>query len=352
MAQAVELATRGLGHTAPNPAVGCVLVKRGRVVGQGFHRRAGLPHAEVEALRDAGKRAKGSTAYVTLEPCSHQGRTPPCADALIGAGVSKVIVGVLDPNPAVAGKGLRRLRSAGIEVCRGLLSAECEDLIRGFRSWVETGKPWVHLKVAATLDGRIASKNGESKWISSPPSRDLVQHMRARADGILVGVGTVRSDDPRLTCRMRGASNPVRIVLDDELATPAAARVVKGRGACLIAAAPGAISSRRRRLEKAGAEVLPLSVRGRRGWDRLLRELGRRGMHELMVEGGSAVITSLLKAGVVNSVTIFYNPRLMGSDGIPLVGGLGVRSPDKALRLKTDGAFVSGDDIVWNGKPA
>lgn len=348
---ATELAVRGLGHTAPNPAVGCVLVKAGRVVGRGYHRLAGLPHAEAEALADAGRRARGSTAYVTLEPCSHHGRTPPCADALIAGGVARVVIGVRDPNPTVRGKGLRRLRAAGIDVTVGVLSVECTELIRGFTHWIENGAPWVELKLAATLDGRIAAHGGASKWISSAASREFVQRMRARADGILVGAGTVQRDDPRLNCRLPGARNPVRIVLDDKLVTPPDARVVRGRGECLIAASPTAMASRRRRLEKAGAEVLPIRVRGRQGWTRLLRELGRRGMHELLVEGGSAVATSLIRARMVNSLTIFYNPRFMGADGVPLVGGLGVRSPEKAPRLRTDGVFLSGDDIVWMGKP-
>jgi diaminohydroxyphosphoribosylaminopyrimidine deaminase/5-amino-6-(5-phosphoribosylamino)uracil reductase len=350
MAEAVELAVRGLGHTAPNPAVGCVLVKAGRVVGRGYHRRAGLAHAEAEALRDAGRRARGATAYVTLEPCSHHGRTPPCADALIDAGVARVVVGARDPNLSVGGKGLKRLRAAGVDVRTRILSSDCQELIRGFRSWVETGKPWVHLKLASTLDGRIAARGGDSKWISSPASRTLVQRMRARSDAILVGVGTVRADDPRLTCRLAGSRDPVRVILDDKLLTPTTARVVRGRGGCLIAAA-AASPTKKRRLEGAGAEILDMSVRGKRGWHRLLRELGRRGMHELLVEGGSGVATSLIRAGMVNSVTIFYNPRFMGSDGVPLVGGLAVRSPARALRMSTQGVFVLGDDIVWTGKP-
>jgi len=351
MAEAVELAGRGLGHTAPNPAVGCVLVKNGRVVGRGFHRRAGAAHAEAAALADAGRRAHGATAYVTLEPCCTHGRTPPCTEALIDAGVARVVVGVRDPNPEVAGKGARKLRAAGIEVGTGVSAKACAELIRGFRAWIETGKPWVHLKLAATMDGRIAARGGESKWITTPPSRALVQRMRARADVILVGVGTVEKDDPRLTCRLRGASSPLRVILDDELRTSPRALAVTGRGGCLIASAPTANARRRRRLEKAGAEILSFSVRGKRGWGRLLRELGRRGLHEVLVEGGSTVATQLLRAGMVNSLTIFYNPRLMGSDGIPLVGGLGVQSPDQALRLETADVFLSGDDIVWNGKP-
>jgi diaminohydroxyphosphoribosylaminopyrimidine deaminase/5-amino-6-(5-phosphoribosylamino)uracil reductase len=349
MTAAVELARRGLGKTAPNPAVGCVIVKNGRVVGRGFHQRAGGPHAEIVALREAGARARGATVYVTLEPCCHHGRTPPCTDALIEAGVARVVAGVQDPNPAVAGNGIRVLRRAGVECAIAPGGSECDDVVRSFRHWIETGRPWVQLKLAASLDGRIAAKGGDSKWISSAISRREVQRMRARADAVLVGAGTVLHDDPRLTCRTRGGSNPLRIVLDRHLATPPDARVLRGRGRCLIVTSSAASATRRRRLERAGAEVCAVPLRGRAGWERLLDLLGARGLHELLVEGGSKVATSLLRAGLVNTLTIFYNPRLIGADGIPLVGNLGVRSPKQALRLRTQATWRSGDDLVWRG---
>ncbi|RMF25369.1 MAG: bifunctional diaminohydroxyphosphoribosylaminopyrimidine deaminase/5-amino-6-(5-phosphoribosylamino)uracil reductase RibD [Deltaproteobacteria bacterium] len=350
MAEACAEAEKGLGNTAPNPPVGCILVRGGRIVGRGYHRRAGAPHAEIEAIRSAGTRARGAVAYVTLEPCCHHGRTPPCTAALVEAGVRAVVAGVRDPNPQVSGRGLARLRRAGIETTCGVLEERCEELIRGFRCWVRTGMPWVELKLAASLDGRIATRTGASKWISSPPSRRRVQHMRARADAVLVGVGTVLADDPRLTCRIAGARQPLRVVLDRGLRTPPRARVVAGRGHCLIVAAPGADARRRRALEDAGAEVVEIDCGRAAGWRRLLRELGRREVLELLIEGGGQVAASAVRARVVNEATIFYNPRLIGADGVALFGRLGVSDPGRAVRAKTCRIEYSGDDLMWVGR--
>ncbi len=350
MAEACAEAEKSAGRTAPNPPVGCVLVRAGRVVGRGFHRRAGAPHAEIEALRAAGRRARGSIAYVTLEPCCVQGRTPPCTSALIDAGVRAVVAGTRDPNPQVSGRGLARLRRAGIETRCGVLEDRCEDLIRGFRRWILEGVPWVELKLAASLDGRIATRTGASKWISSAPSRRRVQRMRARADAILVGVNTVLADDPRLTCRLAGASQPLRVVLDRRLRTPPTARVVAGRGRCMIVAAPGAALRRRKRLEAAGAEVVELDTTGAAGWRRLLRELGRREVLELLIEGGGTVAASAVRARVVNEATIFYNPRLIGGDGVALFGPLAVDDPRRAVRARTLRCEETGGDFVWIGR--
>jgi diaminohydroxyphosphoribosylaminopyrimidine deaminase/5-amino-6-(5-phosphoribosylamino)uracil reductase len=345
MADACREAERGLGHTAPNPAVGCVIVKRGRVVGRGHHRRAGGPHAEVEALHDAGGRARGATVYLTLEPCCHQGRTAPCVDALLDARVSRVVVGCIDPNPRVTGRGLAKLSRHGVHTAKGVLGDRCHELIRGFECWIKHRRPWVHLKLAASLDGRIAARSGASKWISSAPSRARVQAMRARSDAVLVGIGTVL----RLTCRAKGARNPLRVVLDHRLRTPTEARVVKGSGRALVVCSPGAAAVRRRRLEAAGVEVLALDTAGKRGWHRLLRELAARDVMELLLEGGGEVAGAALAARVVNAMTIFYNPRLIGADGIAMVGPLGVRHPSEALRMHTTACEIIGDDVVWTG---
>lgn len=350
MAAALAEAFKGLGHTAPNPAVGCIVVRGGRVLGRGHHRGAGRPHAEVEALTDAGGRAKGATLYTSLEPCCHHGRTPPCTRALIESGVAEVVVGAVDPNPAVRGRGLAALRRAGIVVRAGVLERECEDVIRGFRTWIREGRPYVHLKLAASLDGKIATRNGASKWISAPASRRLVQEMRARSEAVLVGINTVLADDPRLTCRLRGARTPLRVILDRRLRTPVDARVVRERGSLLIIGASSASTTARRRLERAGAEVLTLDTRGAHGWRRIARELGRRGVHELLVEGGAQVAASAIKSGVVNALTIFYNPRLIGSDGVSMVGPLQVTSPAAATRLRTLACRSSGPDLVWTGE--
>jgi diaminohydroxyphosphoribosylaminopyrimidine deaminase/5-amino-6-(5-phosphoribosylamino)uracil reductase len=349
MAEAVAQGRRGLGFTSPNPPVGCVIVREGAIVGRGFHRRAGEPHAEIEALRDAGDRARGADMYVTLEPCCHHGRTGPCTAAVVEAGIRRVVAGCRDPNPRVSGRGARGLRRAGVTVELGAHGAQCEDLLRGFRSVVERGRPWVELKLAVSLDGRIAAAGGASKWLSSPPSRRRVQEMRRRADAILVGVGTVLADDPRLTCRLVGAKRPLRVILDRELRTPVSSRVVSGPGRCVIVGGTRAAAVRIRRLERAGAEVWPLDVEGAAGWARLLRRLARRDVHEVLVEGGSRVATSALAARVVNGLTLFYTPKLMGSDGVPAVGPLGVRNPARALRASLCALETSGPDVIWTG---
>ncbi len=351
MAEAVAEASRGFGRTRPNPPVGCVLVKNGREIARGYHRRAGLAHAEIEALDAAGRRARGATAYVTLEPCFHHGRTPPCADALVEAGIARVVVGARDPNPLVAGRGVRKLRRAGIRVTTGVGRESCQDLIRGFAALVISGRPYVHLKLAASLDGRIAARGGASKWISSAASRALVQRMRLRSDAILVGVGTVLADDPRLTCRLRGAPRPLRVVLDRQLRTPPGARLVSGRGSALIVTAPAASALRQRRLEAAGAEVVRIDTRGRAGWARLLAELGRRDVMEVLIEGGSAVATAAVRAGVVDALTLFTAPVFIGGDGVPVLESLGVVSPSGAPRLVDASSEVIGTDVVWHGKP-
>ncbi len=350
MREAAAEAGRGLGRTAPNPAVGCVIVRDGREVGRGYHRRAGRAHAEVEALTAAGKRAFGATAYVTLEPCCRHGRTPPCTQGLLEAGIARVVVGCLDPNPAVSGRGVALLRRRGVATETGVEKELCRILIRGFAEHVRFGRPWVHLKLAASLDGRIASRSGESKWISSSASRRLVHGLRARSEAILVGVGTVLADDPRLTCRLRGGANPVRVVLDRRLRTPPRCRVVEGPGRSLIVCAPSASPRARGRLEAAGAEVLAMDTRGRRGWLRLLAELGRRDVMELLIEGGATVAAAAVRATVVNRATIFYNPRFIGGDGVPMLESLGVKRPAEAIRLRTESWSSVGSDLVWSGE--
>ncbi len=350
MLAALVAARRGLGHTAPNPAVGCVIVHRGKIVAVGHHARAGRAHAEAVALEKAGRRARGSTVYVTLEPCCYHGRTPPCTDALLMTEPARVVIGCKDPNPRVAGRGIRALRAAGIRVDVGVLENQCADIIRGFGQWVRHGRPWVELKLAATMDGRIAARGGASKWISSTPSRRLVQTLRARVDAVLVGIGTVLADDPRLTCRARGARQPLRVVLDGELRTPPSARVLRGGASTLLVCAPGARTARRRALEAVGAEILEVGRSDRGAWNTLLSELGRRGVHELMIEGGALVAASALRARVVNGLTFFYNPRVLGGDAVPMIGPLGIDQPRNALRFETRSWSLVGEDLVWHGE--
>ncbi len=349
MRVALDEARRALGWTSPNPAVGCVITRNGRVVATGYHGRAGLPHAEIVALRRAGSRVRGSTIYVTLEPCCHHGRTPPCTEALIAARPKRVVIGCRDPNPRVSGRSIRALRAAGIRVETRVLESDCRDVVRGFAEWIRHGRPWVHLKLAATLDGRIAARTGASKWISSTASRQLVQAMRARADAVLVGVETVLADDPRLTCRLKDARQPLKIVLDRSLRTPLSARVLKGRLPTLIVCAPAASRERKRRLTSAGAVVLEVPGSATEMWRRLLPELGRRDVLEVMVEGGARVASSALQARVVNGLTFFYNPRILGGDAVPMIGPLGIDDPSRALSVNTSTWFTSGDDFVCHG---
>lgn len=363
MRLAVRESALALGRSSPNPAVGCVLVRGGRELSRGHTARVGGPHAEAAALKSlaaAGGSARGATAYVTLEPCAHFGRTPPCADALVRAGVARVVVGCRDPHRLVAGRGLRKLRRGSIRVDVGVLEEECAESLRGFLAVATTGFPFVHLKLAATLDGRIASGSGDSRWISGPTSRRLVQSMRARADAVLVGIGTVLADDPRLTCRLAGAARPLRVVLDPLLRTPPQARLIAGRGRALVIGSPSAPVARRRALEKAGAEVWVMNTRGRQGWRRLLTRLVADGALEVLIEGGAEVAASALRAAVVKRVSIFYNTRFMGGDGVPMIAGLGVRHPAEAPALTTlrfgrvsrvDGVGSQQDDWLWEGEP-
>ena len=312
MAAALRLAERGLTTTSPNPRVGCVLVKDGAVVGQGWHERAGLPHAEPLALQAAGAAARGATAYVTLEPCSHHGRTPPCADALIAAGVVRVVAAMADPNPLVAGQGFDKLRRAGVETACGLLENEARELNIGFVSRMTRGRPWVRLKAAASLDGKTALNNGVSQWITGPEARRDGHRWRARACAILTGIGTVRDDDPQLTVReVETTRQPLRVVVDSKLETPLTARLLQG-GNVLVA---GAVDDRVRiaALGAAGAEVfVQPNAGGKVDLAALMAELARRGINELHVEAGFVLSGALLQAGLVDELLLYLAPCLVG----------------------------------------
>lgn len=315
MAQALRLAQRGLYTTTPNPRVGCVLVKDGRVVGEGWHEKAGEPHAEVHALRAAGESARGATAYVTLEPCAHFGRTPPCAEALVAAGVARVVAAMTDPNPLVAGRGLAILREAGIAADAGLLEAEAQELNIGFVSRMTRGRPWLRLKVAASLDGKTALNNGTSQWITGPDARRDGHAWRARSCAMLTGIGTVRDDDPRLSVRdVQGLINPrqpLRVVVDSRLETPLNARILEG-GKVLIAAATDE-PQRRAALEHRGAEVIVVpNAQGKVDLIALLQELARRGINEVMAEAGFKLNGSLLREDCVDELLIYQAPIILG----------------------------------------
>jgi diaminohydroxyphosphoribosylaminopyrimidine deaminase/5-amino-6-(5-phosphoribosylamino)uracil reductase len=312
MARALQLGERGLWTTTPNPRVGCVLVRDGEIVGEGWHEKAGEPHAEVNALRAAGDRARGATAYVTLEPCSHHGRTPPCADALVAAGVVRVVAAMGDPNPLVAGQGLARLRAAGIETASGLLEDEARELNIGFVSRMTRGRPWLRLKAAASLDGKTALNNGVSQWITGPDARRDGHRWRARACAVLTGIGTVRDDDPQLSVRDVDTSRqPLRVVVDSRLEIPLTAKILHG-GPVLVAAAVDD-EKKANLLRAAGAEVLLLSnADGKVELNGLLQELGRRGVNEVHAEAGFKLNGSLLREGLVDELLLYLAPCLIG----------------------------------------
>ena len=316
MASALALAERGLYTTTPNPRVGCVIVKGGVVVGSGWHEAAGQPHAEVNALREAGKKARGATLYVTLEPCSHQGRTPPCADAVIEAGIARVVAAMQDPNPSVAGAGYARLRDKGIEVVQGLMEEQARELKIGFVTRMAKGRPWVRMKVAATLDGRTALANGRSQWITGEASRRDGHHFRARACAVLTGIGTVMDDDPELNVRyVETSRQPLKVLVDSGLEVPEGARIL-AHGSVLVAAARED-KAKADALRARGVEVVVLpNAHGKVDLPELLRELGRRGINELHVEAGAKLNGSLLREGCVDELLVYLAPSVIGNAGL------------------------------------
>jgi diaminohydroxyphosphoribosylaminopyrimidine deaminase/5-amino-6-(5-phosphoribosylamino)uracil reductase len=352
MRAALALARRGLGNAWPNPAVGCVLVKDGRVIGRGWTQPGGRPHAETEALRRAGEAARGATAYVTLEPCSHHGRTPPCCEALAGAGIARVVMAMRDPDPRVNGRGLAMLRGAGIVVEEGLLEAEARALNAGFFRRIQAGMPVVTLKLASTLDGRIATSTGESRWITGEAARREVHALRARHDAILVGSGTVLADDPDLTCRIPGMERVpmLRVVADARLRTPPAARLVQGAGVApvLIITAPGHPPSAQAPFIAAGADIVTVPAHAAGGLDlpSLLRALGRRGVTRVLAEGGAGLAAALLRQGLVDRLVWFHAPAVMGGDGHPALEGLRLAALSAMPRFRRTAQRALGEDML------
>ncbi|MFZ3019017.1 MAG: bifunctional diaminohydroxyphosphoribosylaminopyrimidine deaminase/5-amino-6-(5-phosphoribosylamino)uracil reductase RibD [Gallionella sp.] len=345
MAQALRLAERGLYTTSPNPRVGCVLVKSGVVVGEGWHERAGEPHAEVHALREANGAARGATAYVTLEPCSHHGRTPPCADALINAGVARVVVAMQDPNPLVAGRGIARLRAAGIEVECGLMETAARELNIGFCSRMTRGRPWVRSKVGMSLDGRTALANGVSQWITGAAARHDVQRWRARSCAVLTGAGTVLADDAQLNVRsVETPRQPLRVVLDSELQMSPSARILQDGGVVIYTAVQDA--EKIAALEQMGATVcVSPDAAGQVDLDAALSDLARRGCNELLVEAGSTLNGALLKAGLVDELLLYVAPQLLGdaARGIAALGEL--TALDQRVDLEWQDVRQVGNDL-------
>jgi diaminohydroxyphosphoribosylaminopyrimidine deaminase/5-amino-6-(5-phosphoribosylamino)uracil reductase len=327
MKQALRLAAKGRGFASPNPMVGAVVVRHGKVVGTGYHQQVGGPHAEVNALRDADRKARNATLYVTLEPCNHHGRTPPCTQAILNAGITRVVIGMPDPNPLVAGGGAELLRSRGVEVTTGVIDIECRRLNQAFIKHATTGLPLVTIKAAATLDGRIATRTGDARWISNERSRRFVHRLRCDLDAILVGIETAIGDDPLLTARTsaKRCRQPVRIVLDTRLRLSLASNLVRTveQSPLWVACRKDASRDRRVALEEAGVEVLALPP-GPRGIDlhELLRELGRRGVTSVLVEVGARILGAFIDEDLVDELYLFYSPKILGDPrGVPLVVG-------------------------------
>ncbi len=352
MREALRLAANAAGRTSPNPLVGAVIVRDGRIVAEGWHRRAGEKHAEIRALEMAGDQARGATLYVTLEPCSHHGRTGPCAEALIQAGIRRVVAAMTDPNPLVSGRGLQRLREAGIEVTTGVLEQEARRLNEVFLKWITTGTPFVTLKMAMTLDGRIATVAGESQWITGTAARRRGHEMRDLSDAILVGIETVLADDPSLTVRLpEGGRNPVRVVLDSQARTPLTARLLNDSAApTLIAVTQWASGERLEKLRQRGAEILFCGDGTRVDLPILMKRLGEREISSLLVEGGGHVHFSFLRDKLADKVCAFIAPRLVGGEKAPsAVSGEGFSHLDEGVRLGDMTTEFVGEDLCLTG---
>ena len=355
MVRALELALAGRGRVSPNPMVGAVLVKDGRIVGEGFHARAGAPHAEVVALEAAGEAARGATLYVTLEPCCHQGRTPPCAPRIVASGVLQVMSATLDPNPQVGGRGLALLREAGLRADVGLLEAEAVRLNEVFFTYMTSGRPFVTLKAAISLDGKIATVTGESRWITGEAARRRVHEMRNEVDAVLVGIGTILRDDPLLTTRLGvpGQRDPVRVIVDNLARLPAKARVINSASAAptLVAVGPKAPAYKVERLREAGATVLVLEQSARRiSLAALMQALVAREITSVLIEGGAEIHASALAEGIVDKVAFFLAPLLIGGKTAPsALGGPGIEKLADAVRLRDVRFTPLGEDLLVEG---
>lgn len=357
MRAALALARRGVGSVSPNPAVGCILVQPqeggpGRVVGRGWTQPSGRPHAEVEALRRAGEAARGATAYVSLEPCVHRGATPPCADALIDAGIGAAVIAVEDPDPRVSGGGVAALRNAGIAVKTGVLAEDAAEVNAGFFTCIREGRPLVTWKAATTLDGRIATHRGESRWITGEAARDMAHLLRARHDAVLVGAGTALADDPLLTCRLPGLAGrtPVRVVVDGRLRLPLTSRLVvtaKDIPTWLITLADGD-ARRRRAFEECGVEIIQVGEDAAGNLDvrQALGELKTRGVTRVLVEGGSQLVGALLQYDLVDRIVWLRAPRLMGGDGVPATAPFGVDELSETPTFARVSVAEVGDDLL------
>jgi diaminohydroxyphosphoribosylaminopyrimidine deaminase/5-amino-6-(5-phosphoribosylamino)uracil reductase len=349
MKRALSLARKGKRWTSPNPMVGCVIVKDGQIIGEGYHKRFGEDHAEINAINSTSEPLTGATFYITLEPCSHHGKTPPCVDRIIETGADCVVTGVLDPNPAVSGRGIKKLKNHGIDTRVGVLEEECRDLNEKFFTFMTTQIPFVTLKYAQTIDGRIATATGHSQWISSEPSRRFAHALRAEHDAVLVGVDTVIHDDPELTARLARGRNPVRIIVDSKLRIPQDATVLNNQkeATTLIAVTSQSSEKKRSYFNERGIEtvVIDEDSEGRVDLGKLLIAMGKRGISSVLVEGGANIITSFVKEGLPDRIVIITAPKILGK-GIEAVGDLGIKSIDDSIQCVPRRVIKKGDDVI------
>ncbi len=359
MQLALDLAKKGIGFTSPNPVVGAVVVKNGEIVGKGYHRKAGGAHAEANAIKNAGELAEGATLFVNLEPCNHTGRTPPCTRSIVEAGIRRVVTAMPDPNPDVEGEGIAYLRDKGLDVSLGICEEDARRLNEAFIKYIKTKRPFVTIKCAMTLDGRIATKSGNSKWITGEEARSFVHEMRHASDAILVGVNTVKKDNPRLTTRLGDIkdADPTRVILDTHLTIPEDATILQLESDSVTIVITGAGDSdaakieKQRRLEQMGTLVLQSPLQnGLLAWEPLMARLGGMGITCLMIEGGSRVIGSVFRAGIVDKIVFFYAPKILGGDdGYPITKGPGPDSIDQSLKIKDVRVRKFGQDIMVEG---
>ncbi|MCG6879737.1 MAG: bifunctional diaminohydroxyphosphoribosylaminopyrimidine deaminase/5-amino-6-(5-phosphoribosylamino)uracil reductase RibD [Deltaproteobacteria bacterium] len=358
MKLALKEARKGLGRTSPNPAVGAVIVKEGRVVASGFHKQAGMPHAEVEAFRKVGNRASGATLYVTLEPCNHFGKTPPCTELILKSGVKRVVVGMRDPNPLVTGGGCDYLEKKGLEVVTGILKEEFIQLNEAFIKFITTGRPFVIAKSAITLDGWTATSAHHSQWITNEKSRGFVHRLRDRVDAVLMGIGTVLADDPAMTARFRAkkGKDPIRIVVDTNFRTPAGAKVIRHESAAptiIATSVKGNCSYLDCEQHPKGVETLVCPKQGDKlDLTSLMDKLGEKSITSILVEGGAMILGAMIRAQLIDKFYVFIAPKILGGgDGIPMAAGAGPKTMDGSLRLQGMRVRRFGDDVLISGYP-
>ncbi len=347
---AIEIAKKGVGEVSPNPLVGCIIVKDGKIIGAGYHQKFGHNHAEINAINSATGNLEGSTIYVNLEPCSHHGKTPPCVDKIIEKKIKRVVIGTLDMNPLVSGKGIKKLKNAGIDVKVGLLEKECIELNKFFFKYISKKIPYITLKAAQTLDGKIADSNFDSKWITSVDSRRRVHSLRSQYDAVLIGAGTVKKDNPSLTVRLTEGRNPKKIVIDDKLTLPVESKLLTSSEKNLIILTSEHSSGKRKKINKLfskGADILFIkeNEEGKIDLKQALKELAKLNIASILVEGGSKVFTSFVSQNLYDELVLFIAPKILG-EGLSAIGNLGIKSIRKALKLRINNVEKLGDDIL------